>query len=125
MLVDEAAASDPSYGVHYNNDDPKELNVIKIRKTTMLTASGHMATAFAQVLGFTEAEMPVDKVPNGIIVLAIKALSADGGINAHSEMIGYLVLVRRGTDIETEMFRVHTEIVAEPFIGQLRRMAMS
>ena len=70
----------------------------------MIAASGHYASAFVQVLNFTEAEMPVHKVPNGIIVLKVRGLSPDGGVNPHSQTSGFLVLVRKGTNIETECF---------------------
>ena len=63
--------------------------------------------------------MPVDKVPNGIICLKVKGLSPDGGINPHSESYGLVVLIRKGVGIETEMFRLHGEMIRERFIDQL------
>jgi len=123
MLVDRDAANDPSYNVHNNNkDDSQELNGIKIRATNVISAAGYAASCFIQVLGFTDAEMPPSLVPNGLIVLKIRGLSADGSVNPLSETYGFVVLVRKGANVETEMFKVHTEIVVEPFIDKLRAL---
>jgi hypothetical protein len=57
-----------------------------------------------------------------VIVVKVKGLSADAVMNPLSDSYGYLVLVRQGTNVETHMFGVHTEIVLEPFIDALREM---
>ena len=74
MLVDRNAANDRSYGVHCDKDNSMQLDGIKTRLTNLLGGGGNYGTAFVQVLGFSEAEMPVSAVPNGLIVLAIEGL---------------------------------------------------
>ena len=117
MLVSQTTADDPSYGVHCNKDDSQQLDVIKIRLSNLIAASGHYGTAFVKVLVFTEDEMPVDKVPNEIILLKQQGLAADAGVNPHSVTEGIVLCVRKGVNIETD-----DELVAEPFIDQLRSM---
>ena len=121
LLVTRDAANDTSYRPHNTNDESKELgNGIKIRITNQIAASGNYSSSFVQILGFTADEIPEDKVPNGLIVLQVRGLSADGGMNPSSTTCGYLVLVRKGAGIETEMFRLHNEIVSEHFVNTLR-----
>ena len=60
-----------------------------------------MAPAWVQVQGFTDEEMLPDKVPTGLIILKVARLSASVSSNSH----GFIVLVRKGVGIETEMFR--------------------
>jgi len=121
MLVEKSQiANNSSYGVHGNTDTNKQFDGIKMRLTNMLGAGGHLAPTFAQILNFSDAEIPPSLVPNGIIQIRLRGLSTDGGLNPHSTAYGFVVLVRKGTGIETQMFRDFNADVAEPFIDQLR-----
>ena len=122
LLVDAAAAADPSYGVHSTTDNSRQLDGIKLRMTTLIGGGGNMGAIFAQVLNFTEAEMPTKKVRNGIIALKIRGLSPDAGINPDSTVCGWLALVRKDQGTETEMFMFHEEAVGEAFVDSLYAM---
>ena len=92
-----------------------------IRLTNMISAGGGLAQAWVQITGLTEDEMPSAKTPSGIIIIKVRGLSADGALNADSQSYGYIVLIRKGAGIETEMFRLYDEIVAIPSILMLRK----
>ena len=64
-----------------------------------------MAPAWVQFVGFTDEEMPPDKTPSGVITLKAKRPSADSALSVDSQSYGYIVLMREGVGIETEMFR--------------------
>ena len=68
------------------------------------------------MLGFTDEEMPPDKVPIGLIILKVARLSASMSSNSH----GFIVLARKGVGIETEMFREYDRLVTVPFVLQTR-----
>lgn len=53
----------------------KQFDGIKIRITNGLSAGGSLLPAWVQVLGFSEAEMPLDKVPSGVLVMKLPRLS--------------------------------------------------
>jgi len=120
LLVDKSVANNQSYGVHSNKYDTSQFDGIKIRMTNAMGAGGNLASPFAQVLNFSKAEIPVDKVPNWIIVLDTRGLALNGGLNPHSTTSRYLVLARNGASIETKMFHLHTKLVQQPFLDQLR-----
>ena len=118
LLVTEAAANDVSYGVHSERDNSQEFDGLKLRMSNLIGAGGNYGRPFIQILGFSNDEIPPEKVPNGLIVLGIKGLAPGGGM---TNEIGYLVLVRKGAGIETEMFRLHEELCAKPFVDDRRR----
>ena len=104
-------ASNPSYGIHSSKDNTQTFDGLKIRMTNMIAAGGNLASPFVQVLGLSEEKMPSSKVPKGLIIFKIRGLSPGGGLSPHSELYGYVVLVRKGVGIETEMFCEYGECV--------------
>ena len=120
MLVEKSQiTNNSSYAVHGNTDTNKQFDGIKMRLTNMLGAGGHLAPTFAQILNFSDTEIPPSVVPNGIIQIRLRGLSTDGGLNPHSTAYGYVVLVRKGTGIETQMFQDFNVNEAEPFIEKM------
>ena len=98
----------------------RQFNGIKVRLTNSISAGGGLAPVWVQVLGFTDDEMPPVKTPSGVIVLKVKGLSADGALNIDSKSYGFIVFVRKGVGIETEMFRLHKELVTMPYLSIAR-----
>ena len=70
-LVTKQAADHKCYGVHYQKLNCSQFNGLKIRLTNQLAAGGGLAPAWVQVLGFTDEEMPPEKVPTGLIILKV------------------------------------------------------
>ena len=105
------AASNTSYGAHNSKDITQTFDGMKIRMTNMIAAGGNLASPFVQVLGLTEEKMPSSKVLKGLIIFKIRGLSPEGGLSPYSELYGYVVLVRKGVGIETEMFCEYGECV--------------
>lgn len=62
-IVTKASAKNTSYNNHIAKDDTHQFDGTKFRITNGLAAGGGVLPAFVQVLGFSEAEMPPDKVP--------------------------------------------------------------
>ncbi len=70
-----------------------ELQGSKTRLTNMIGTRGNLASAFVQVLGFSDIEMSPSLVPNVILMFKVKYLSTDGGINLHSQTYGFVIAV--------------------------------
>ena len=88
-----------------------------MRLTNTIAAGGNILPAWVQVPGFSEEEIPPDKVPKGYIVLKVPRLS--GSISENSW--GYIILMRKGVGIETRMFQEYEEVVVLPHITKTRR----
>ena len=46
-----------------------------------------MAPVFVQVPGLSDEDIPPDKCKRGVVVLEVKSLSANGGINLNSTSV--------------------------------------
>eukprot|EP00984_Skeletonema_dohrnii_P027868 scaffold17562_cov140-Skeletonema_dohrnii-CCMP3373.AAC.3 len=121
VLVDTSLVdANRSYGVHKNTAPTKSFNGIKCRPTTYIFGSGRMGALWIQYPGFTEAEIPKDKVPNGVIVIPVKGLAPNGNLSVHSEDVGHVVLMRGENGTEQTMFRLFEELVRVPTVDKQR-----
>ena len=71
---------------------------------------------WAQVIGFTDEEIPPDKVPCGYLIMKVPRLSASISENSH----GFIILARKGVGIETSVFAAHEAMVIMPEISKVR-----
>ena len=74
----------------------------------------------------TESNKHVDKVVGsnlgcGILAIPINGLCIGGGdMNSECTSVGYIVLSRKGQDMETENFKYYHENIFRPYIHQKR-----
>ena len=66
-----------SYSVHHpaNEGANKKFKGRKARFTTSMTASGSLGKTCVQILGLTDAEMPPEIVPSGVVLMEVECLS--------------------------------------------------
>ena len=97
----KTSANNTSYNNHHAKDDTHQFDGIKIRITNGISAGGGVLPAWVQVLGFSEAEMPLDKVPSGVLIMKLPRLSA----SISKTSFGCVVLAQKTAGSETEMFK--------------------
>ena len=73
-VVTREAAQNKSYNCHYQGNNKRDLDGQKVRLTNTIAAGGNILPAWVQVPGFSEEEIPPDKVPKGYIVLKVPRL---------------------------------------------------
>ena len=115
-VVTKEAASNTSYNCHYQRNATSDLNGLKVRITNTMAAGGGILPVWAQIIGFTDEEMPPDKIPCGFIILKVPRLSASISENS----FGYIVLMRKGVGIETAMFAMYEKVVIMPEVSRVR-----
>eukprot|EP00956_Cyclotella_meneghiniana_P006788 scaffold9090_cov76-Cyclotella_meneghiniana.AAC.2 len=50
----------------------------------------------------------------------MEGLTPDGNLNPNSKTVGYVILIRTGQSVETEMFRLYKEKVRKPSIDAIK-----
>jgi len=115
-IVTKTSAQNTSYNNHFAKDDTHQFDGIKIRITNGIAGGGGVLPAFVQVLGFSDAEMPPEKVPKGVLIMKLPRLSA----SISEDSFGFVVLVRKCAGAETEMFKIYAAEVTLPFISKER-----
>ena len=70
-IVTKTSANNTSYNNHFEKDDTHQFDGLKIRITNGIAAGGGALPAWVQVLGFSEAEMPTEKVPKGVLIMKL------------------------------------------------------
>ena len=115
-IVTKTSANNTSYNNHFAKDDTHQFDGLKIRITNGIAAGGGALPAWVQVLGFSEAEMPTEKVPKGVLIMKLPRLSA----SISEDSYGFVVLVRKCAGAETEMFKMYDTEVTLPYISKQR-----
>jgi hypothetical protein len=83
----------------YQRDDSGYLNGLRVKITYTFSAAGMVADLFVSVCGLTEAELPKDTCPEGILKIKIEGLCVGGaGVTVGSKGHGWLVFVRTDSD---------------------------
>ena len=115
-VVTKQAALNTSYNCHYQNKNKvRDLNGLKVRFTNTIAAGGGILPVWAQVIGFTDEEIPPDKVPCGYLIIKVPSLSASISENRHR----FLILAQKGVGTKTAVFAVHETMVIMPDISKV------
>jgi hypothetical protein len=89
-------------------DDSGCLNGLRVKITCAFSAAGTVADLFVSVCGLTEAELPKETCPEGILKIKIEGLCVGGaGVAVGTKGHGWLVFVRTDSDKKADQKR-HT-----------------
>lgn len=110
-----------SFAVHDRGSTGDKYNGIKCRLTNTINGGGFMAPICLVFPGFTAEELPKDTVESGFVVMKVRGLTPDGDINAHSQQVGYAVLMRSSEPgVEEAFFTWYEKNIRMPFTDAVR-----
>ena len=111
----------------YKRDDSKQMSGMRVKRSWIFNAVGQVAPLCVSVSGLTEAELPKEKTPSGLLVLAIEGLCIGGHslvpLGNERLPVGYLLLLRNDNDGEQDKKRYKwiQENIFLPFVASNRK----
>jgi hypothetical protein len=82
-----------------------------------MSDGGGILPVWAQVIGFTDEEIPPDNIPCGFIILKVPRLSASISENS----FGYIVLMQKCVGTKTAIFAMYkTAVIIMPKVSRVR-----
>ena len=94
-----------------------------MKLTYTLSAAGTIADMFISVCGLTEAELPSETCPSGLLAIQVEGLCVGGGgVTVGNKSKGWIVFVRSdpGNNADEKRYKFYRDNVLLPFIRQSR-----
>ena len=113
-------------GVHsiYNKEEStKSKNGSRVKLGTTGTAAGQSAPPYIVISGLTEADMPLQNTPDGVLILEIPKLSVGGMVDPDNGGVGFVVFIHSdgSNDASVNRFHHQTQITYNSFINSIRK----
>jgi len=86
------------------------LSCMRVRATVSAAANGSTSPLYLTVTGLTEAELPIDKVPSGVLICPVPGLCiGGGGTDTRARQLGCV-----NTPSPTRPFQIRPLLALEP-----------
>ena len=107
------------YGDHKTTES---LQGIRVKLATTSNAFGQSAAPIVIVSGLSDAQMPKDKTPEGVILIPLDRLGMAGNSSGEIHCQGYLIFIRGDGSKTPHMRRfAYQNLVYQDFIAEIRK----
>jgi hypothetical protein len=97
--------------IYQKVDSQSNMCGFRIKLTFTFNAAGQMAPLFISVTGLSEAELPSETCPSGMLVMKVKGLAIGANVNVDCESVGYVVFLRKcdTNELDTRRFTYYRD----------------